>query len=188
MASAIKAALRAGFVFAAAAAGGVLFVGGLWSLYGDTIGAARDSHIRGLARETLQNIEHDNAPVLEQHAADLPSARVAAAACARKNNTPAAIVARAVAKDGYNGDIDLIIAFAVNEGVAGVRVLRHRETPGIADFLDDENGAQQSLDGVAGATITSEAMRAAVADLLKWSGAQQGALRADVCQTQNNNG
>ena len=188
MASAIKAALRAGFVFAAAAAGGVLFVGGLWSLYGDTIGAARDFHIRNLARETLQNIEHDNAPVLEKHAADLPSARVAAAACARKQNIPAAIVTRAVAKDGYNGEIEFIIAFAVNEGIAGVRVLRHRETPGIADFLNDENGAQQSLDGVAGATITSEAMRAAVGDLLKWSGVEQGALRDDVCKKENGDG
>ncbi len=183
MPSAVSAALRGGAVFAAAAALGVLFTGGLWSLFGDTISAARESYVLLLARETLADAGYENAHFdFAARGADLPAARVLAAACARKKNgKPAAVVARAIAKNGYGGEMEFIAAFAEG-GAFGARVVRHRETPGIADFLQKPGGAKKALDGVSGATITSDALARAVGDLEKWS----AETRADICAQKNN--
>lgn len=40
------------------------------------------------------------------------------------------------ARDGYTGDIDLIVGIWKNGQIAGVRVLSHRETPGLGDAVD----------------------------------------------------
>ena len=78
---------------------------------------------------------------------------------------------------GYAGDIQMLVAMTTDERarVSGLRVTRHSETPGIADFLNSANtGWLQSLDNhtasslsevdtVSGATITSRA----VLDLLQ---------------------
>ena len=42
----------------------------------------------------------------------------------------------ATAHDGYTGDIDLIVGVNVDGTIAGVRVLNHRETPGLGDKVD----------------------------------------------------
>ena len=55
---------------------------------------------------------------------------------------------------GYGGDIHFIAVFDDDE-LVGVRVTRHTETPGIADFL---NSQLDTVDTVTGATITSRAL------------------------------
>lgn len=40
------------------------------------------------------------------------------------------------ASDGYSGDIDLIVGVNANGSIAGVRVLTHKETPGLGDKVD----------------------------------------------------
>ncbi|MEH6556417.1 MAG: electron transport complex subunit RsxG [Oceanicoccus sp.] len=55
---------------------------------------------------------------------------------ARKNDVPVAVIFPATARDGYSGDIDMIIGVNVNGSVAGVRILSHRETPGLGDAID----------------------------------------------------
>ncbi len=42
----------------------------------------------------------------------------------------------AVAPDGYTGDIELLIAIDRNQTLMGVRVLRHKETPGLGDDIE----------------------------------------------------
>lgn len=54
---------------------------------------------------------------------------------ARKNGVPTALVLEASAPDGYSGKIDLLVAVLVDGRVAGVRVVRHRETPGLGDYI-----------------------------------------------------
>lgn len=39
-------------------------------------------------------------------------------------------------QDGYSGQIDLIIGIDVNGTIQGVRVINHRETPGLGDKID----------------------------------------------------
>jgi len=40
------------------------------------------------------------------------------------------------ARDGFSGPIRLLIGIAVNGNVTGVRVLDHRETPGLGDLIE----------------------------------------------------
>lgn len=55
---------------------------------------------------------------------------------AKINNKPAAIILEAIAPDGYSGNIKLLIAIRVDGSISGVRVLAHKETPGLGDYID----------------------------------------------------
>lgn len=57
---------------------------------------------------------------------------------ARKNGWPVAAVLAAVAPDGYNGTIKLLVAINLDGTLAGVRVHQHRETPGLGDAIEIE--------------------------------------------------
>jgi electron transport complex protein RnfG len=47
-----------------------------------------------------------------------------------------AVLLNVVAPDGYSGAIRLLVAVGAEGRVLGVRVLEHRETPGLGDFID----------------------------------------------------
>lgn len=55
---------------------------------------------------------------------------------ARKNNEPVAVVLSSVAPDGYSGSIRILIAIKVDGRLSGVRVISHKETPGLGDKID----------------------------------------------------
>jgi electron transport complex protein RnfG len=55
---------------------------------------------------------------------------------ARLKGEPAAIILEAIAPDGYSGKINLILAIRANGEVAGVRVVSHKETPGLGDYIE----------------------------------------------------
>jgi electron transport complex protein RnfG len=55
---------------------------------------------------------------------------------ARKNGSPVATVLSPLAPDGYNGTIKLLVAIRTDGSLAGVRVVSHRETPGLGDPID----------------------------------------------------
>ncbi len=55
---------------------------------------------------------------------------------ARKGEAPAALIFEAVAPDGYGGRIRLILAVAPDNRLIGVRVIGHKETPGLGDYID----------------------------------------------------
>ena len=55
---------------------------------------------------------------------------------ARKEGNNIAVIISAVAPDGYNGDIGLLIAIDNNGALMGVRVASHRETPGLGDAIE----------------------------------------------------
>lgn len=57
---------------------------------------------------------------------------------ARKNGWPVAAVLAPIAPDGYNGGIRLLVAIQLNGNLAGVRVVQHRETPGLGDGIEAE--------------------------------------------------
>lgn len=57
---------------------------------------------------------------------------------ARKNNTPVAAIFNVTAPDGYGGPIKLLIAIDREGTVLGVRVISHKETPGLGDAIDIE--------------------------------------------------
>lgn len=57
---------------------------------------------------------------------------------ARKGGSPVAAVLSPVAPDGYNGAIKLLVAVHTDGSLAGVRVVSHRETPGLGDPIDTD--------------------------------------------------
>ena len=57
---------------------------------------------------------------------------------ARKNGKPVALAIIPVAPEGYVGPIKLLVAISVDGTVLGVRVLSHRETPGLGDGIEEK--------------------------------------------------
>lgn len=49
---------------------------------------------------------------------------------------PAAVILQANAPDGYSGTISLLIGIMANGTLSGVRVIHHKETPGLGDRID----------------------------------------------------
>ncbi|MDX2456847.1 MAG: electron transport complex subunit RsxG, partial [Gammaproteobacteria bacterium] len=56
---------------------------------------------------------------------------------ARKAAQPVALVITPVAPDGYSGSIKLLVGINVDGTLSGVRVVAHRETPGLGDAIDE---------------------------------------------------
>ena len=109
---------------------------------------------------------------------------------ARRGAQTVALVFEAVAPDGYAGKIRLLIALAPDGTLHGVRVVQHKETPGLGDYIEpkkDKNKARPWItqfdglqpasseahdwqvkkdggrfDAVAGATVTPRAVVKAV--------------------------
>jgi len=57
---------------------------------------------------------------------------------ARKNKQPIATILTVIAPDGYTGTITLLVAINYNGVLAGVRVVKHKETPGLGDAIEIE--------------------------------------------------
>ena len=57
---------------------------------------------------------------------------------ARLQGKPVALVIAAVAPDGYSGTIRLLVGINVDGSLSGVRVVSHRETPGLGDAIEEE--------------------------------------------------
>ncbi len=55
---------------------------------------------------------------------------------ARKQGWPVAAILTVIAPDGYNGDIKLLVAIKLDGTLAGVRVINHKETPGLGDGIE----------------------------------------------------
>ena len=52
------------------------------------------------------------------------------------NGQPAAVILQANAPDGYSGTISLLIGIMANGTLSGVRVIHHKETPGLGDRIE----------------------------------------------------
>ena len=120
---------------------------------------------------------------------------------ARRSGQVQAVIVPATAPDGYGGAIGLIVGINADGSVAGVRVVSHKETPGLGDRIDArksrwiEGFAGRSLgdpdaalwtvkkdggvfDQFTGATITPRAVTAAVKRTLQYFEANRAALLA----------
>ena len=120
---------------------------------------------------------------------------------ARIKGEPSAVVLEAVAPDGYSGKINIILAVRASGELAGVRVVSHRETPGLGDYIElpkspwikgfdgksrevykdadwkvKKDGGQ--FDYMAGATITPRAVIKAVNKALIYFGENRDKLFA----------
>lgn len=56
---------------------------------------------------------------------------------ARKNGVPVAVAFSAIAPNGYNGAIKLLIGIHYDGTLAGARIVSHHETPGLGDGIEE---------------------------------------------------
>jgi len=93
-----------------------------------------------LINQALPNALYDNAIVNDvamlPPTPELGTTRPTAAYRARLNGVPSALVLEALAPDGYSGKITLLLAIRANGELAGVRVVSHKETPGLGDYIE----------------------------------------------------
>jgi electron transport complex protein RnfG len=54
-----------------------------------------------------------------------------------KDGQPVGVIVAAVAPDGYGGPIKLLVAVLKDGTLGGVRVVKHKETPGLGDRIDE---------------------------------------------------
>jgi electron transport complex protein RnfG len=118
---------------------------------------------------------------------------------ARRGGEPAGAVLDVLAPDGYGGPIELLVGVDAEGTVIGVRVVRHRETPGLGDPIERERSdwidgfvgrgigdppvARWAVrrdggefDQFAGATITPRAVVGAVRKALTWFSENRAAV------------
>lgn len=55
---------------------------------------------------------------------------------AKKNNQVIAVIIEAVAPDGYSGEIKTLVGIDQEDKILGVRVITHKETPGLGDYIE----------------------------------------------------
>ena len=55
---------------------------------------------------------------------------------ARAGGEPVAAIFNSIAPNGYSGRIHLLVGIYVNGEIAGVRVVKHAETPGLGDAIE----------------------------------------------------
>ena len=100
-----------------------------------------------------------------------------------ENDAVHALIYSVSAPDGYNGAIDLLVGVSLSGTVTGVRVVSHRETPGLGDAIeagksnwleqfagkglnDPQHWAVEKdngpFDSLTGATVTPRAVVAAI--------------------------
>lgn len=83
---------------------------------------------------SYDNAIHDDT-IMIRHDALSPS-KPAKVWRARRSGEPVAAVMTVTAPDGYNGDIVSLVGVDINGTILGVRVLSHRETPGLGDDIE----------------------------------------------------
>ena len=102
----------------------------------------RASTLRALA--VLLPKEYDNDPQADRidvvAPAWLGSEDALTVRRARNDSRVVALLLEAVAPDGYNGDIRLLVGVDARGRVIGVRVVEHRETPGLGDPIEIARG------------------------------------------------
>lgn len=127
---------------------------------------------------------------------------------ARLGKQPVAAVIAAIAPDGYAGTIKLLVGIHYDGSIAGVRVVSHKETPGLGDAIEAErsdwilgfNGHSLRepeeerwkvkkdggiFDQFSGATITPRAIVGAVHNTLRYYQNNREALFAAAEESGN---
>jgi len=74
---------------------------------------------------------------------------------ARKQGQPVAAVIETVTPDGYGGNIFLLVAVRYDAMLLGVRVSKHKETPGLGDAIEAERS--DWIAGFEGKSLTNPA-------------------------------
>lgn len=192
-ASPVRRAIRAAAVLASAAVIAVSLVALVHDRAQPAIEASQRAERLRQLTAILGDVAYDNDPAADTVAVHDPeclgTSDAVVAHRVRLGGRPVAVLLNVVAPDGYTGAIHLLVAIGAAGHVLGVRVLEHRETPGLGDFIEERRSDwihrfdgrslgeppparwQVRKDGgdfdqYTGATVTSRAVTHAVRDAL----------------------
>lgn len=162
----------------------------------------------------LQAVEYDNEPhrdaIAVVHPELLGSDEPVPVYRARLSQDPVAAVLTAVAPNGFSGEIRLFVAVYPDGEVAAVRVIEHRESPGLGDLIEHRKsdwietftGLQTSdllsdplapawtldrdggdFDHISGASVTSRAVVKAVRKAVLYFNSHRDVIFAPAVET-----
>jgi electron transport complex protein RnfG len=205
MTGVLRAATRAALVLLGFSVVGTAILAYTYTITRPAIQHNEDAARLKLIAETLIPGSYDNNPLTD--ALTLPPHKLLGTDTpskvwrARKGGQPVALVLEATAPDGYSGKINLLVGVGADGRITGVRVVSHKETPGLGDYIDIAKskwitlfdgkslnqptaiGWQVKKDGgqfdyMAGATITPRAVVKAVHHALEYVATNRDALFA----------
>lgn len=174
---------RSALAFAVFGALAALIVGLTWQWTHRPIADSRARHTIAELGRVLPVDLYDNRPHEDVIWRDTGGGTPLPIYRARLDGVPSAAVLTAVAPDGYTGEIRMLVAVDAAGRVLGVRIIEHRETPGIGDavarhgWLSAFTGRSAAdpppdgwslrrdggeFDGITGATLSSRAVVVAV--------------------------
>lgn len=129
----LKAALSLALIGLLAA----LLLSGVDRLTREPIAAAEQRRALATLTELVPAASFDNDPVSDRIERPAPGLNQPAVIHrARMNDQPVALIFDVTTPRGYSGDIRLLVALDPDGIVLGVRVLAHRETPGLGDRIE----------------------------------------------------
>lgn len=182
---------------------GATLLSGTFGLTAPSIERSERAAKLKLIAQALPAGAYDNNPVADARPLpvnpQLGLKRPGMAYVAYRGATPVAVALEVVAPDGYSGEIKLLVGIRADGLLTGVRVTGHRETPGLADYIEigkspwirQFEGKSRSaptpeqwkvrkdggvFDSMAGATITPRAIVKAVARALDYFAANKADL------------
>ncbi len=137
-------ALRTAAIMLAFAFIGTLLLASVFDVTRAPIEASEKAARLSLFKEILPAENYDN-DLLASQVTIAPNALLgnrlpSIANVAKQKQQTAGVILEAIAHDGYSGDIKLLIAIRADGSISGVRVLAHKETPGLGDYIDIAHG------------------------------------------------
>ncbi|RXJ68336.1 electron transport complex subunit RsxG [Veronia nyctiphanis] len=135
----IKAMGKNGVILAIAALAATGLVAVTNQLTADTIAQQQKAHLLKQLNQVIPESSHDNALSESCRLVSSPllgSDESKPLYVASKGGNVTGMAVEAVAPDGYNGAIRILVAIDSGNRTTGVRVLNHNETPGLGDKID----------------------------------------------------
>jgi electron transport complex protein RnfG len=197
---------RSGVTLAIVAAFCTSLVALTWQLTADRIEENRKEWLERSLQPALAGLFFDS-PVTESMITvppphELPGSDAAIIYRVYAGETPVAALFVVSARDGYAGPIRLLIGIALDGEVTGIRVLEHKETPGLGDKIDTSKsdwvlqfdghslrnpepakwaikGDGGQFDQLTGASVTPRAVIRAIKQTLTYFDANQVAVFAE---------
>jgi len=105
----------------------------------DQIKQQEQAQLLSVLNQVIPHALHDNelfSSCTLVQAEELGTEKAMPAYIAKINGEPSAIAIEAIAPDGYNGAIKVIVGMKIDGTILGTRVLSHQETPGLGDKID----------------------------------------------------
>lgn len=171
------------------------------------IAANAQAYLEQSLQPVLEGLEYDGklseSTLVIESPHDLPGDEAVTVYRVYADDAPVAALFVVTAKDGFTGPIKLLVGIAANGEISGVRVLEHRETPGLGDLIETsksdwiEQFRQRSLadpdrelwaikrdggvyDQLTGASITPRSVIKAIKQTLLYFAANYEKVFADV--------